>query len=247
MSLAFVAHRGDSARFPENTLRAFAGALAAGADGIECDVRLDRLGRPYVFHDDDTLRLTGRPGAFATHSPEVLADLRVGGEPIPDLAAVAALVRAAATARPLLWNVELKPTRHAAALVAACRPALDAVRDDAGVTLVVSSFDPRIIAASHNASVSWRMALLYDDLLALHALRWLPASGGLDLHPRHDLVDAAHLTEYARAGRAFRCWTVDEPAEAMRLAALGIDAVVTNRPGPLRAGCDALRQASSAS
>ncbi|PKN55769.1 MAG: glycerophosphodiester phosphodiesterase [Deltaproteobacteria bacterium HGW-Deltaproteobacteria-14] len=245
MTLDFIAHRGDSARFPENTLCAFSGAIDAGADGVECDVRLDRAGRPRVFHDDDTLRLTGVPGGFADHPPERLDALRVSAEPIPDLAAVAALLRAAAAVRPLTWNVEFKPTSHAAAVVAACLPTL-APLAAAGVTVVVSSFDPRVIAALQHSATSFKIALLYDDLLALRALRWLPRADALDLHPRHDLVDAPHVAEYGRPGRAFRCWTVDEPAEALRLAALGVAAVVTNRPGPLRAACAAQRQASSA-
>lgn len=245
MTLGFIAHRGDSARFPENTLRAFSGAIDAGADGIECDVRLDRDGRPRVFHDDDTLRLTGVPGAFAHHPPERLDTLRVDGEPIPPLDAVAGLVRAAASGRPFTWNVELKPPAHADALVAACLPTLTDLAA-AGVAVVVSSFDPRVIAALQHRDPAFKIALLYESLLALRALRWLPRADALDLHPRHDLVDASHVAEYGRPGRAFRCWTVDEPAEALRLAALGVAAVVTNRPGPLRAACDAQRQASSA-
>ena len=34
-----LGHRGYRARFPENTLLAFALALGFGADGIECDLQ----------------------------------------------------------------------------------------------------------------------------------------------------------------------------------------------------------------
>lgn len=236
--LAVVAHRGDSVRHPENTLAAFDAAIAAGADGIECDVRLDGAGRARVFHDDDTARLTGVAGPFAAHAPSDLAALRVAGQPIPTLDEVAALV--AGAPRPLLWNVELKPSADAERLVTACLPAFAAARS---VSVLVSSFDPRVLVALHRVAPALRVAYLYEDLLALRALRWLPGAERLDLHPRHDLVDAAHLAEYARPGRAFRSWTVDEPAEASRLAGLGVAAVITNRPGPLR---DALRQADFA-
>jgi len=240
--VAILAHRGDSARSPENTVAAFASAIDAGADGVECDVHLDGSGVPRVFHDDDTERLTGVPGAFAAHPPEVLASLRVGGEPIPTLAEVAeALDRAD---RPLIWNVELKPTARAVDLVAACRDILTAAAERHAV--VVSTFDPRIVAALASAALPIRVAYLYEDLLALRALRFLPGAEDLDLHPRHDLVDAAHLAEYAAAGRAFRCWTVDSAAELERLAALGVAAVITNTPGPLRAARDALRHRSIA-
>ncbi|HMG55621.1 MAG TPA: glycerophosphodiester phosphodiesterase, partial [Kofleriaceae bacterium] len=56
------AHRGDSANAPENTMLAFDRARAAGADGIELDVRFDADHNVVVFHDSELARLTGRPG-----------------------------------------------------------------------------------------------------------------------------------------------------------------------------------------
>ena len=46
-----IAHRGDSANFPENTIPAFVNALALGADGVELDVRLTKDQNLIVFHD----------------------------------------------------------------------------------------------------------------------------------------------------------------------------------------------------
>ena len=47
-----IAHRGYSARYPENTLVAFAKAVEAGADMIELDVRLSKDRRLVVIHDE---------------------------------------------------------------------------------------------------------------------------------------------------------------------------------------------------
>jgi glycerophosphoryl diester phosphodiesterase len=47
-----IAHRGGAARKPENTLAAFADAVARGADGAELDVQLTRDGEVVVFHDN---------------------------------------------------------------------------------------------------------------------------------------------------------------------------------------------------
>jgi glycerophosphoryl diester phosphodiesterase len=55
-----IAHRGASALAVENTLAAFAAAAAAGADGVELDVRLCATGEVVVFHDADLRRLAGR-------------------------------------------------------------------------------------------------------------------------------------------------------------------------------------------
>ena len=68
-----VAHRGGSLLSPENTLVAFDRAVALGADAIETDVHLTRDGVVVVFHDDETSRLTGRPG---TLEERTLAEVR---------------------------------------------------------------------------------------------------------------------------------------------------------------------------
>ncbi len=51
MSVLRIAHRGGAALKPENTLCAFADAIARGLDGAELDVQLTRDGHVVVFHD----------------------------------------------------------------------------------------------------------------------------------------------------------------------------------------------------
>jgi glycerophosphoryl diester phosphodiesterase len=91
-----IAHRGDSRSCPENTLAAFASAAAAGADGIELDVRLSADGIPVVCHDATLARFGGGTRRL---SRRTLADLgrdsvgawfsqRYAAQRIPTLAAV---------------------------------------------------------------------------------------------------------------------------------------------------------------
>jgi len=95
------AHRGDSAHWPENTLAAFRGAIAAGADFIETDLRLTRDGVPIAFHDADFARLGGdaRQVADAT-----LAEARALH---PSLATIAEAVGAVLPHALLLLDVKL--------------------------------------------------------------------------------------------------------------------------------------------
>ena len=65
MTALVIAHRGFSARHPENSLKAFEAAIAAGADAIETDMHLSRDGVPMCSHDPDLKRLHGRPEAIA--------------------------------------------------------------------------------------------------------------------------------------------------------------------------------------
>ena len=53
-----IAHRGASARAPENTLSAVRAAVACGADGVEIDVRRSRDGEFVVLHDATLGRTT---------------------------------------------------------------------------------------------------------------------------------------------------------------------------------------------
>jgi len=57
-----IAHRGDSAHRPENTLSAFASALELGAELVEMDVQLSRDGAVVVIHDASVDRTTDGSG-----------------------------------------------------------------------------------------------------------------------------------------------------------------------------------------
>ncbi|MDE3103358.1 MAG: hypothetical protein KGJ98_14125 [Chloroflexota bacterium] len=71
-------HRGDTARLPENTLAAFRGALAEGADGIELDVHLTADGYPVVIHDYDLARTTTGQGLVHEQRLDYIRRLSAG-------------------------------------------------------------------------------------------------------------------------------------------------------------------------
>ena len=70
-----VAHRGNAAEFPENTLPAFASALELGVRFLELDVQLSRDGVPVVTHDHLLARTTGLPGSVFDHDASELANI----------------------------------------------------------------------------------------------------------------------------------------------------------------------------
>ena len=63
--MKIYAHRGASKDFPEHTLRAYNGAIAQGADGFECDVRLSKDNVALLWHDADLKRCAGVSGRIA--------------------------------------------------------------------------------------------------------------------------------------------------------------------------------------
>jgi glycerophosphoryl diester phosphodiesterase len=74
----FIAHRGYSACYPENTLAAFNGAIDAGAHMIELDVCLSRDRHLVVIHDETVDRTTNGTGAVKALTMDQLDRLDAG-------------------------------------------------------------------------------------------------------------------------------------------------------------------------
>jgi glycerophosphoryl diester phosphodiesterase len=230
-----IGHRGAPHVAPENTLAAFRAAIAAGADGVELDVQASRDGVPMVIHDPTLERTTDGHGLVGAASAAELAALEAGawfqpplrGERIPTLAAV---LRLLAPTR-LELHVELK-TRHVAypGLVPAVLRALAA-----------SGMEERVVLSSYNHHTLREAralaphvpcaALLYEALL--EPWRYATEHGLQALHPHQDTVDAELVQRSHAAGLAVRPYVVDEPEQARRLLALGVDGLITNEPARL--------------
>ncbi|MGI9626886.1 MAG: glycerophosphodiester phosphodiesterase [Longimicrobiales bacterium] len=89
-----IAHRGFSAKAPENTLSSVRAASLAGADGVEWDISTASCGTPVLFHDANLGRTTNGVGPVRRRTLAQLKGLDAGtwfdpsfeGEQIPSLA-----------------------------------------------------------------------------------------------------------------------------------------------------------------
>ena len=222
------AHRGDSAHAPENTMRAFEAARAAGADGLEFDVRFDGDRNVVVFHDLDLARLTGRAGTMDQLPAAERVRLRVGGEPIPLLADVLATFD-------LELDVEIKVERagRGGELVAATAKLIKDARRQVIDQTLVSSFDPLALWQFHRQLPDVALAYIFHGQQTLPLRLGWPATavGASAVHPEHRLCTEDTVRRWHSAGMPVNAWTVDDDAELRRLAALGIDGVFANDPG----------------
>lgn len=220
------AHRGDSAHEPENTLAAFDKARAAGADGIELDVRFDGSGAVVVFHDERLERLTGRSGTLAELPEHERRALRVGGQPVPLLEEVLANLG------DMECDVEIKAERpgRMRALVRATAEVIR--RSGRAEQVLVSSFDPLALVLMHHALPDIACAYLFHQEQALPLRRgWAGTWTGVSaLHPEHTLCTRATVGAWHTAGFPVNVWTVDDAAELRRLDELGVDGVFCNDP-----------------
>ncbi len=238
-STLVLGHRGASAEAPENTLSAFRLAMAQGADGVELDVWRCATGEVVVAHDEDLVRVAGNPLRIADAPLSALRAVDVGaykgdrfrGERIPLLTEV---LEALPTA---FVNVELKSGRRAGDLALAHAAAEVIRRAGAGERVIVSSFEWRLVAALRVAAPDVATGLLFEDgyawrlrtFLGVRSLR--PAA----VHPDVALATDARVRRWVASGLAVNVWTVDDPADAVRLARAGATAVITNAPAQVRA------------
>jgi glycerophosphoryl diester phosphodiesterase len=204
-----LAHRGASRAAAENTPDAFRLALTLGADGVELDTRRAARGELVVHHDPE---LAGVPVR------------RLVEPPLPGLSA--ALDASAGG----IVNVELKtdgdvPGGVAAALCGLLR------RRGGRDRVLASSFDPVALRTVRVLRPDIPTALVVGpggDLAA--ALQEAVRARHHALHPKSELVDRT-LVERARAlGLALHVWTVNDADELQRLAALGVDGLITDVP-----------------
>lgn len=86
----FVAHRGYTARYPENTLEAVTAAIVAGAVNIEIDIQFSKDGIPVIYHDMTLGRVSGIEGNLFELAADELVRLPAGeqqrlGNRFPDV------------------------------------------------------------------------------------------------------------------------------------------------------------------
>ena len=230
-------HRGARAHAPENTLAAFERAWTDGADGVELDVRVTADGEVLVLHDPSFARVTGgRDGRAAAELRwDEARRIDVGaGEHAPSLAEV---LRFAVEKR-LLVNVELKhdvPDRRRVV-----REAARVLRDFAGAALLVSSFDPRVLALLALVGRGIPRALLVSPERKYRPIEGLAGPLGVAaVHLERTLTSPERLRRHRAAGRMVNAWTIEAPGEARDLAALGVDGLIGDDPAALRAALDA--------
>ena len=73
-----AAHRGWSAKYPENTMLAFRKAVELGVDQIEMDIRVTKDGQLVVFHDETVDRVTNGTGKVCDFTLAELQQLDAG-------------------------------------------------------------------------------------------------------------------------------------------------------------------------
>jgi glycerophosphoryl diester phosphodiesterase len=238
-SLAVVAHRGASATFPENTLEAFEGAIAARADVVELDVRLTSDGVPVILHDVDVGARTNGSGFVHTLTLAEVKRLDASGGTggrveVPTLAEALEVLSGRAGVNIEVKNLPGEPSFDSPSEAAA--EATVRTLEGAGFrgTVLVSSFNwlsiERIREIEPDLPTGFLSTAAVD---AGAALVYVLSRGHAFVLPQAPALIEAGEEFVARAhgqGVMVGTWTVDDPDAVERLFSWGVDAVATNAP-----------------
>ena len=245
-----VAHRGASHENAEHTLGAYLAALDAGAEGLECDVRMTADGHLVCVHDRDLRRTASRRGVVSTLDLAELSELDFAAwknpwtdldDEAPDrdeeLDGVLTLRKLLETVADYDRRVEVAietkhPTRYGGLVE---KRLVEMLRDfgwDApGSPVRVMSFSFTALQRVERLAPDIRLVQLVEHLPAWPMLRrvigrdWV-VGPGIELlreHPRF-------AQRVARSGHDVHVWTVNTQADLELCIRLGVKAVISDRP-----------------
>ena len=218
-----IAHRGDSAYYPDNTAQAFRSAFDKGADWVELDVRRTADGVLVVNHD--------------AHLADRRLVREVSSTDLPQN--VPTLAEALEACEGMGVNIEIKhlpgdPDHGDLELVCAAVAGLAmAYREPEHILL--SSFDINAVDMIHAAEGRLPTGWIVAERQAMELT--------LDRAVAHDhdpiclwdgLVDETFVLGAQSRDLRVMVWTVDSPDRVTELASWGVDGIISNDPGLVR-------------
>ena len=222
-----TAHRGYSAKAPENTLAAIQAAIDEGADYVEIDVRITADGYVVLMHDASTERTSDADLCVEDCTYETLLQLDVGswfseeyeGTRIPTLEEAMNLCKGQA-----YMNIELKPASGSGELERAVAALI--TEYDMEDQCVVTSFSQSSLSKVKNENEDIRTGCIYtvgySNRVDYSSMDVLSISSK---YVSRSLVAGAH-----EKGITVFAWTVNTRSEMQRMIACGVDSIITDNP-----------------
>lgn len=227
-----IAHRGYSAKFPENTMTAFHEAEIAKADGIELDVQLTKDGELVVIHDEKVDRTTDGKGYVKDFLYEELKDFDAGvlrpelkkRNSIPTLEEVFDWLKS----NHLSCNIELK--NGIFRYEGMEEKVIQLIRRyDLSDRIVISSFNHYSIVHCFRLAPEIEIAPLLSEGLYMP---WVYASSiqAKGFHPHYLAAPKEIIRQSLEAGIKVRPYTVNKKEVMQKLIEVGCTAFITDEP-----------------
>ncbi|CAN2229923.1 UgpQ Glycerophosphoryl diester phosphodiesterase [Candidatus Nanopelagicaceae bacterium] len=221
------AHRGASHDYPEMTMAAYENAVKQGADGFECDLRLTKDGIAVLWHDAELKRRADNDAIVADSNYLQLKGI------YPQILTLDQFIDFAIVEKKslLLETKHPVPSRTAIEDKVVEKIHLEAKRiEKAGISINIMSFSwfgiERVKALDKNIDTTY----LLHDYTPWFSARY---SSARSLGPGISLLrkKPALAKRIKETGRELNVWTVDDPNDILLCQHLGVDNLITNRPG----------------
>jgi len=225
--MKIYAHRGASHDYPEMTMAAYENAVKQGADGFECDLRLTKDGVAILWHDADLKRCADNDAVVADSNYSQLKAI------YPQILALDEFLDFAIVENKslLLETKHPVPSHTAIEDKVVAKIQLEAKRiEKSGISINIMSFSwfaiERVKALDKNIDTTY----LLHDYTPWFSARY---SSARSLGPGISLLrkKPALARRIKETGRKLNVWTVDDPNDIKLCQHLGVDNLITNRPG----------------
>ena len=225
--MQIYAHRGASADFPELTLAAYEGAVAQGADGFECDLRLTKDEVPVLWHNATMLERAGNPGLIAEMTFAQVS------RAYPQILTLSDFLDFAVSQK----KGVLLETKHP---VISGNRIEEVIAETLAETSGISSIDVSVMSFSWFAIEKMkRVDPSINTTFLMHKhTSWLQAklSSAAAIGPginelREEPIRAKRIKDL---GRSLHVWTVNEDSDIKLCEKVGVDILITNKPAHAR-------------
>ena len=225
--MLIYAHRGASADFPEHTLAAYEGAVAQGADGFECDLRLTKDGVPVLWHNASALERAGNPGLIAEMTFRELSRAYPTVMQLEEF-----LLFAVANKKSVLLESKhpvISGNRIEEVIVAT----MGKVKNIEQINLNVMSFSWFAIEKMRRIDSTIATTFLLHERTPW---RLAKLSSAKAIGPGIEQLRAQPILaqKVKDLGRSLNVWTVDHQSEIQICQKLGVDILITNKPAQAR-------------
>jgi glycerophosphoryl diester phosphodiesterase len=246
-SMKVVAHRGDSAFFPENTLQAFKSAADLGVDCLETDVHLSRDGVCVIWHDNTLERLTGESGLVSDRTYEELLSMDAGrlftsnnGETFPFRGkgvTITTLDDVLKTIPHMRFNVDLKDNNPELvkefAKVVRSNKAQNRVLGASffhNMVKQIRTYIPEIATSFSQKEMTKVVILSKLGLLGLSNHFPAQAAQIPEYKGKLRIITNSLIKTLHKKGVMIHVWTINDKAEMLRLFKMGVDTIMTDNP-----------------
>ena len=229
--VAISAHRGGSIEAPENTIESFQYAIEIGSSYIETDVQLSSNGIPYIFHDDDLIRLFGKNVIFnSLHSDEIDKLMLFDKYRIPTLEVT--LQKFPDT----FFQIDVKTDE-------VVLPTMEVItKTNSTDKVCIASFSSKRLKQVHNLYPEICLSMgpyeVLKLLLASYGLYTKKVPGNCLQIPIYQygikLVTKRFIKYIHKVGLKIHVWTINDEDTMLKLINLGVDGIITDRPKTLK-------------